>query len=95
LCEERFEVVLTKAAGGICAARVTAIPLFFSIGHDEKEALAVIEDALRLLVENDVPLQRGVPISVSDESFIREIVIPKAATNPACRMTAGEGTELP
>lgn len=47
-----FEVVLEPEDGGGFTVRVPAIPEIVTYGKDEQEALAMAEDAIRLVTED-------------------------------------------
>jgi len=47
-----FEVVLEPEDGGGFTVRVPAFPEIVTYGKDEREALAMAEDAIRLVIED-------------------------------------------
>jgi antitoxin HicB len=55
-----FAVVLEPEEEGGFTVRVPAFPEIVSYGRDEREALAMAEDAIRLVIEDS--LARGEPV---------------------------------
>jgi antitoxin HicB len=72
-----FAVVLEPEEEGGFTVRVPAFPEIVTYGADEGEALAMAEDAIRLVVEDSVA--RGEPIPASRSPRIREVKITLAA----------------
>jgi antitoxin HicB len=73
----KFAVVLEPEEEGGFTVRVPALPEIVTYGEDEREALAMAEDAIRLVLEDCVA--RGEPIPDSEPSRIREIIVTLAA----------------
>jgi predicted RNase H-like HicB family nuclease len=61
--------------------RVPSLPEIVTYGKDEREALAMAEDAIRLVLEDCAA--RGEPIPVGEPPRIREVTITLAAYRPA------------
>jgi antitoxin HicB len=59
-----FAVVLEPEDEGGFTVRVPALPEIVTYGKDEGEALAMAEDAIRLVIEDSVA-RRGGPLSAS------------------------------
>jgi antitoxin HicB len=72
-----FSVVLEPEDGGGFIVRVPSIPEIVTYGKDEQEALAMAEDAIRLVLEDC--LARGEAIPVAHAPKIREITVTLAA----------------
>jgi antitoxin HicB len=72
-----FAVVLEPEEGGGFTVRVPAIPEIVTYGKDEPEALAMAEDAIRLVIADCAA--RGEPIPSSEPPRIREITVTLAA----------------
>jgi antitoxin HicB len=78
LAERRtYAVVLEPEAEGGFTVRVPAFPEIVTYGKDEREALSMAEDAIRLVIEDS--LARGEPVSGGDSSRIREVTVTLAA----------------
>jgi antitoxin HicB len=73
----KFVVVLEPEEGGGFTVRVPALPEIVTYGQDEAEALAMAEDAIRLVLEDMT--ERGEPIPPAPTPRIREITITLAA----------------
>jgi antitoxin HicB len=73
----KFVVVLEPEEGGGFTVRVPALPEIVTYGQDEAEALAMAEDAIRLVLEDMT--ERGEPIPPTPTPRIREITITLAA----------------
>lgn len=72
-----FAVVLEPEDEGGFTVHVPAFPEIVSYGKDEREALAMAEDAIRLVIEDSKA--RGEPIPGSERPRIREITVTLAA----------------
>ena len=72
-----YAVVLEPEEEGGFTVRVPAFPEIVTYGQDETEALAMAEDAIRLVIEDSVA--RGAPVPSDESSRIREVTITLAA----------------
>ena len=72
-----FAVVLEPEDEGGFTVRVPAFPEIVTYGKDEEEALAMAEDAIRLVIEDATA--RGEPIPANEPSRIREVTVTLAA----------------
>ena len=72
-----FAVVLESEEEGGFIVRVPSFPEIVSYGKDEQEALAMAEDAIRLVLEDCAA--RGEPIPNGDPPKIREVTVTLAA----------------
>jgi len=72
-----FAVVLEPEEGGGFTVRVPSLPEIVTYGRDEKEALAMAEDAIRLVLEDCAA--RGEPVPVGGPPRIREVTVTLAA----------------
>ena len=72
-----FAVVLEPEYEGGFTVRVPAFPEIVTYGKDEEEALAMAEDAIRLVIEDATA--RGEPIPTDEPSRIREVTVTLAA----------------
>ena len=72
-----FAVVLQPEEEGGFTVRVPSIPEIVTYGKDEREALTMAEDAIRLVLEDCAA--RGEPIPTSEAPRIREVTITLAA----------------
>jgi antitoxin HicB len=72
-----FAVVLEPEEEGGFTVRVPAFPEIVTYGQDEREALAMAEDAIRLVIADCAA--RGEPIPVSEPPRIREVTATLAA----------------
>jgi predicted RNase H-like HicB family nuclease len=77
--EERrtYAVVLEPEEEGGFTVRVPAFPEIVTYGKDEREALAMAEDAIRLVIEDCT--SRGEPIPDGTPPRIREVTVTLAA----------------
>jgi len=73
----KFTVVLEPEEEGGFTVRVPSLPEIVTYGKDEQEALAMAEDAIRLVIEDCVA--RGEPIPTPQMPRIREITVTLAA----------------
>jgi antitoxin HicB len=73
----RFAVVLEPEEEGGFTVRVPSLPEIVTFGKDEDEALAMAEDAIRLVLEDC--LARGEPIPGSQPPRVREVTVTLAA----------------
>ena len=72
-----FAIVLEPEEDGGFTVRVPALPEIVSYGKDEPEALAMAEDAVRLVLEDR--LARGEPVPDGEPARIREVTVTLAA----------------
>jgi antitoxin HicB len=72
-----FAVVLEPEEEGGFTVRVPSLPEIVTYGQDEHEALAMAEDAIRLVLEDCVA--RGEPIPNGEPPRIREVTVTLAA----------------
>jgi predicted RNase H-like HicB family nuclease len=72
-----YAVVLEPEAEGGFTVRVPAFPEIITYGSDEREALAMAEDAIRLVIEDCAA--RGEPVSAGEPPRIREVTVTLAA----------------
>jgi antitoxin HicB len=73
----KFTVVLEPEEEGGFTVRVPSFPEIVTYGKDEAEALAMAEDAIRLVLEDS--LARGEPLPNGEPARIREVTITIAA----------------
>jgi antitoxin HicB len=73
----KFTVVLEPEEEGGFTVRVPALPEIVTYGKDEAEALAMAEDAIRLVLEDMTA--RGEPIPAAPAPQIREVTVTLAA----------------
>lgn len=73
----KFAVVLEPEADGGFTVRVPSLPEIVTYGEDEKEALAMAEDAIRLVLEDMTA--RGESIPLAPTPRIREVTVTLAA----------------
>ena len=73
----KFTVILEAEEEGGFTVRVPSIPEIVTYGKDEAEALAMAEDAIRLVLEDSAA--RGETIPDSEPAVIREVTITLAA----------------
>jgi antitoxin HicB len=73
----KFTVVLEPEAEGGFTVRVPSLPEIVTYGEDETEALAMAEDAIRLVIEDAAA--RGEPLPNGEPVQIREVTITLAA----------------
>jgi antitoxin HicB len=72
-----FAVVLEPEEEGGFTVRVPAFPEIVTYGENETEALAMAEDAIRLVVEDCIA--RGEPLPSEEPSKIRQVTVTLAA----------------
>jgi len=72
-----FAVLLEPEEEGGFTVRVPSIPEIVTYGKDEREALAMAEDAIRLVMEDCAA--RGEPIPYGEPPRIREVTVTLAA----------------
>ena len=72
-----FAVVLEPEDEGGFTVRVPVFPEIVTYGKDEREALAMAEDAIRLVIED--AKARGEPVPEGGPPRIREITVTLAA----------------
>ncbi len=72
-----FAVVLEPEEEGGFTVRVPAFPGIGTYGEDGREALAMAEDAIRLVIADSAA--RGEPIPLGEPPRIREITVTLAA----------------
>lgn len=73
----KFAVILEPEEAGGFTVRVPALPEIITYGEDEPEALAMAEDAIRLVLEDCAA--RGEPVPNAGSPRIREVTITLAA----------------
>ena len=73
----KFTVVLEPEEEGGFTVRVPSLPEIVTYGKDEAEALAMAEDAIRLVLEDSVA--RGEPVPNGESARIREVMVTIAA----------------
>jgi antitoxin HicB len=74
---QTFAVVLEPEPEGGFTVRVPSLPEIVTYGKDEREALAMAEDAIRLVLEDCAA--RGEPVPTGEAPRIREVTITLAA----------------
>ena len=72
-----FAVVLEPESEGGFTVRVPSLPEIVTYGKDEREALAMAEDAIRLVLEDCAA--RGEPLPEGEAPRIREVTVTLAA----------------
>lgn len=72
-----FAVVLEPEDEGGFTVRVPAFPEIVTYGQDEREALAMAQDAIRLVIEDSVA--RGEALPNDEPPRIREVTVTLAA----------------
>jgi antitoxin HicB len=72
-----FAVVLEPEEEGGFTVRVPSLPEIVTYGEDEQEALAMAEDAIRLVLEDCAA--RGEPIPGCEAPRIRQVTVTLAA----------------
>jgi antitoxin HicB len=72
-----FAVVLEPEEEGGFTVRVPAFPEIVTYGKDEREALAMAEDAIRLVIEDSLACGESVPNG--EPPRIREVTVTLAA----------------
>ena len=72
-----FTVVLEPEEEGGFTVRVPSLPEIVTYGKDEREALAMAEDAIRLVLEDWAA--RGEPAPKGERPRIREVTVTLAA----------------
>ena len=72
-----FAVVLEPEEEGGFTVRVPAFPEIVTYGKDEREALAMAQDAIGLVIADSVA--RGEPLPSEEPSRIREVTVTLAA----------------
>jgi antitoxin HicB len=72
-----FAVVLEPEDEGGFTVRVPALPEIVTYGRDEREAMAMAEDAIRLVIADCAA--RGEPLPGGEPPRIREITVTLAA----------------
>ena len=73
----RFTVVLEPEEEGGFTVRVPSLPEIVTYGDAEQEALAMAEDAIRLVIEDCIA--RGEPVPTPQTPRVREIIVTSAA----------------
>lgn len=74
---QTFAIILEPEEEGGFTVRVPSLPEIVTYGKDEAEALAMAEDAIRLVLEDCAA--RGEPIPTGELPRIREVTIILAA----------------
>jgi antitoxin HicB len=72
-----FAVVLQPEDDGGFTVRVPALPEIVTFGETEREALAMTEDAIRLVLEDCAA--RGEPIPAAAAPTVRQVTVTLAA----------------
>jgi len=72
-----FAVVLEPEEEGGFTVRVPALPEIVTFGRDEREALAMAEDAIRLVLEDCT--ERGEPFPGAEPPRIHQVTVTLAA----------------
>ena len=72
-----YTVVLEPDVDGGFTVRVPALPEIVSWGADEDEALAMAQDAIRLVIEDRTA--RGEPVPTGEPPRIRTVTVTMAA----------------
>ncbi len=72
-----FAVVLEPEAEGGFTVRVPALPEIVTYGKNEREALAMAEDAIRLVLEDSVA--KGETLLCGESPRVREVKVTIAA----------------
>jgi antitoxin HicB len=72
-----FAVVLEPEEEGGFTVRVPSLPEIVTYGRDEREALAMAEDAIRLVLADCA--ERGEPIPNGEPPRIRQVTVTLAA----------------
>ncbi|MBZ0138666.1 MAG: type II toxin-antitoxin system HicB family antitoxin [Pseudorhodoplanes sp.] len=75
--QRTFAVVLEPEEDGGFTVRVPAFPEIVTYGGDEREALAMAEDAIRLVIEDCKA--RGEPLPDGEPPQIRKVTVTLAA----------------
>ena len=75
--QRTYAVVLEPEEEGGFTVRVPAFPEIVSYGSDEADALAMAEDAIRLVIEDS--RARGEPLPSDESSRVREVTVTLAA----------------
>ena len=75
--QRTFAVVLEPEEEGGFTVRVPALPEIVTFGRDEREALVMAEDAIRLVLEDCAA--RGEPIPNGEPPRIRQVTVTLAA----------------
>lgn len=75
--KKTFAVVLEPEEEGGFTVRVPAFPEIVTYGKDEREALAMAEDAIRLVIADS--MARGEPVPSGERPHIREVTVTLAA----------------
>ena len=75
--QRTFAVVLEPEEEGGFTVRVPSLPEIVTYGKDEREALAMAEDAIRLVLEDCAA--RGEPLPEGEAPRIREVTVTLAA----------------
>jgi antitoxin HicB len=73
----RFPVVREPEAKGRFTVRVPSLPEIVTYGVDEKEALSMAQDVIRLVLEDCIA--RGEPVPAPQAPRIREVTVTLAA----------------
>ncbi|MBV8744395.1 MAG: type II toxin-antitoxin system HicB family antitoxin [Xanthobacteraceae bacterium] len=75
--ERTFAVVLEPEDEGGFTVRVPSLPEIVTYGKDEAEALAMAQDAIRLVLEDCAA--RGEPVPFGKPPQVREVTVTLAA----------------
>jgi antitoxin HicB len=74
-----FSVVLTPEPEGGFTVRVPALPEIVTYGDTERDALAMAEDAIRLVLEDAVARGEDVPDEANEPPRVRAVTVTLAA----------------
>ena len=72
-----FTVILRPEPEGGFTVRVVELSEIVTYGQDEAEALAMAEDAIKLVIESRT--ERGEPLPQSGQPLVRHVTVPVAA----------------
>ena len=75
----KFAVVLSPEPEGGFTVRVPALPEIVTYGETESEALAMAEDAIRLVFEDAAARGEALPEATKESPRLREVTVTLAA----------------
>lgn len=75
----KFAVILTPEPDGGFTVRVPALPEIVTYGETERDALAMAEDAIRLILEDAAARGEAIPDNPSEPPRLREVTVTLAA----------------
>ena len=70
-----FSVILTPEPEGGFTVRVPALPEIVTYGETERDALAMAEDAIRLVLEDAATRGENIPDPISEPPRVREVTV--------------------